>query len=427
MNKTIEIVIDGFKYPDSSIIEQQLLADIITCPSLLYEAKRIVNGSMFVDDFCRDLWEKLCKMEDGHKHIDMSTVAQLVDRDTFFRIIIPKMNEESGSGLAVHTHSTMLLDIELRRRIYKFSVNALKLSAADAPKTDELMNLPERFAEEIRSGLNQLSEGVHVSEMFNELADHITKIQNGEVKRIKTGFPSLDRVLYGGFDEGEIVVLAAGTSVGKTAIALQMARSADSLGFPVKFLSLEMTPKQMAQRLLSATEYVNTFQLATGQLDWNYYESAVKCYDKTNLYFDFCPGASIEQIETSIILACKENHCKMVVLDYLQLVQYRDPKLSGWQILGYITKRLKSIAVRCRIPILILSQITLDSEESPSVKHLRGSKEIGNDADIVLMAERRNDSKLNLWIRKNRQGCTNDGIILQPNPTYSGFTEVGVN
>lgn len=292
----------------------------------------------------------------------------------------------------------------------------------------ELFEQSEQLKKSLQEG--SLTDSTELlDDVVEKVADHI---QNNDFKRIATGFPSLDRLTYGGLAAGNLVILAARPSVGKTAFMLQMASTSAEKQIPTLVLSLEMTNVDLAKRLLCSTEYVNSYQMASGEMDWQNFERAKAVLAKKTLYMDEKPST----IEDVCALITKNHHrgqCEIAFVDYLQLMSSTEKAESQNIQVGEMTKRLKKLAKALKIPIVLLCQLNrrVASEgRAPQLYDLRDSGSIEQDADIVLMLERKQDAEgnntkeVNMYLRKNREGIKDVTIRCESNDNYTKFFEI---
>ena len=245
-----------------------------------------------------------------------------------------------------------------------------------------------------------------------------------------TGFRTLDFLTYGGFNKGNLVILAARPSVGKTAVMLQMALAAARAGKKVNLFNLEMTNTELAQRMLFSSGRITPLQMARGDVEWNDYEVASGEYAKQPMYLNDS-ARTLEEIKARITLNHQARKCDIVFIDYLGLIKMSNKSSNLSQAIAETTKELKHIAKDCGIPLVLLCQLNRASaseKRPPEMYDLRDSGGIEQDADIILMLEKATDEEdgkdINIWVRKNRQGkAGNVKIEIEANETYTVFTE----
>jgi replicative DNA helicase len=298
----------------------------------------------------------------------------------------------------------------------------------------DLIGWASNFADNLRKNAEPNGGRQHISSVLNDLGTQVEEKMKekaeGKVLRTPTGFYTLDRMTYGGFNAGNLVILAARPSVGKTAVMLQMARTAAIVGKTVNIYSLEMTNTELAQRFLYATEHITPGQMASADVDWQSFEVASAQYASKPIYLSDSLFAE-DEIIANITLNNQSGKCDIVFIDYLGLVMYANSKeLLSNQIASF-TKRLKKVAKACKIPIVLLCQLNRSSaseKRPPQLYDLRDSGSIEQDADIVLMLERATENldgrDVNMWVRKNRQGIAGDiKVEIEGNDTFTAFKD----
>ena len=225
--------------------------------------------------------------------------------------------------------------------------------------------------------------------------------QKGKLRGISTGFTALDNLLAG-LQKSDLVVLAARPSVGKTSLALDIARHvAVKEKIPVGIFSLEMSKDQLVDRLLCAEAHVDLWRMRTGRLsdrpeddDFPRIGHAMGVLSEAPIFIDDSPNVNIMQIRAKARRLQAEHGLGLIMVDYLQLMESRQhTEENRVQEVAEITRGLKSIARELSIPVLALSQLSRAVEMSkpaiPKLSHLRESGSIEQDSDVVLFIYRK--------------------------------------
>lgn len=282
-----------------------------------------------------------------------------------------------------------------------------------------------------------------VKNMFKEMTRRLNNPE--ESARLPTGFVKLDKMIRGGFQPGELVILAARHSMGKTALALNIAEHAvlDSRKAVVVF-SMEMSATQLGHRLISSLARVNNRDLCTAQLsdeEWSRVTSAmVQMGDETPLFIDDTSALSPLDIRSRACTLAREHPLGLIVVDYLQLMQVSGNRENRVIEISEISRNLKALAKDLNVPVIVLSQLnrSLESrtDKRPVMSDLRESGTIEQDADIVLFIYRdehynpysRDKGLAEVIIGKQRNGPT--GVVkLAFHEQYTRFdnARVGVS
>lgn len=430
MRKQQTMTMDNFPLPDSLSTEIQVIADLVSVPESIMDASRILTPDMFEDERCRNAFVALKKMSEDRMVIDLPSVWGRIDSDLMQKGIMPMM-VNVGGAVSVMQHYSSLKDFYIKRRCY-FKAIELLMSATDTSVSSaDLIIRTGQFAESLREEMDTEKDTQHISEVLNELGAEVEERQRlkaeGKALRVPTGIYSLDYLTYGGFNAGNLVILAARPSVGKTAVMLQMAMAAAKAGKSVNLYNLEMTNTELAQRMLFSTGRLTPLQMARGEVEWRDFELASGEYAGRPLYLNDSVSTA-EEIISRISLNAQRGRCDIAFIDYLGLIQMNS-RLQLKEAIAEVTKRLKNVAKEYRIPIVLLCQLNRASasENRPPMMHdLRDSGAIEQDADIILMLERsaENEGEINMWVRKNRQGKAGDvKVELKANDTFTAFAD----
>lgn len=242
----------------------------------------------------------------------------------------------------------------------------------------------------------------------------------GEITGVRTKLIGLDRILNG-LQKSDLIILAARPSMGKTALALNIATNAAHIGATVVIFSLEMSKVQIVQRLLSTLSGVNSQKLKTGNLSNEEMEELISAVDEIaglKLHIDDTAGISLIEMRSKLRRLAHETGVDLVVIDYLQLMQGARAE-NRQQEISEISRSLKALAREMDVPVLALSQLSrsveLRADKKPQLSDLRESGSLEQDADIVMFLYRdeyyNRDDETNrnlaeLIIAKNRNGPT---------------------
>lgn len=426
------ITISEYPLPDSLSTEIQIIADIISIPETLVDAERILSLDMFSDDKCRDAFNALKGMAKDGMTIDLPSAFGRIDRDLMQKGVIPMM-QNSGGAITALQHFSTLKSFYIKRKCYFKALDLLMGSVNSNVSAEDLIGQAGQFADNLRKEIDADKGTQHISVVLNELGEQVEEVMKskaeGKVLRVPTGFYSLNYATYGGFNAGNLVILAARPSVGKTAIMLQMAKAAAQSGKAVNLFNLEMTNTELAQRFLFSTELITPVQMAKGEIEWNVFETASSQFASKPIYLNDS-ASTADEIIARITLNAQAGKCDIAFIDYLGLIGM-GTKAPLYQAIAETTKRLKQTAKACKIPIVLLCQLNRASaseNRSPMLYDLRDSGSIEQDADIVLMLERANTSEdgrdVSMWIRKNRQGKAGDyKVDIEGNETFTAFKD----
>lgn len=422
-----------FPIPTTYKAENALLGGLIGSPENIADVRRVVNAAAFSDDANMKLWHTLCERDDRGEEVSFEALLPIVNIKHFQENILPYIVPQTISEIS--DKAVALSAVAAKRRAYITAVELIQKSTGDSTAADLIAALGDLFAD--LSAQSPAETTKRISDVFNELGEVLQKrerdIKQGKALRVPTSFPQLDFLTFGGFANGNLVILAARPSVGKTAFALQMARAAASHNIPALVFSLEMTNVELAQRMVCATGMMNAYDIARGSIDWTLFEQATGRFLDAPLYFND-NTFSLDDLVTEITKAAKRGRAGIVFIDYLGLISFKDGSKSIYQQITDATKRLKRLAKECDIPIVLLCQLNRDMSKegrAPQLHDLRDSGSIEQDADIVLMLSRNFDvyedgttsREIEMYVRKNRQGRVGDCIKVTADNSFTNFYE----
>lgn len=265
-----------------------------------------------------------------------------------------------------------------------------------------------------------------------ELLEIREAMKRGQRLGLPTGLPTLDETT-GGFFNGELTVLAARPSIGKTAFAIELASRLAMRGRRVLFVSLEMTKKQLAHRFFNRETGIEVRRIQSADLT----QAEVARLDKVRCELNgmklstWIPkgpgGATIANIRARARVQAAQDGLDLLVIDYLGLINHSG-RLSAYERITAISKDVKSLAIELDRPILLLAQLNREAGKSgvePALEHLRDSGAIEQDADNVwlLHRENRDAAETKLIIGKQRQGKADCAIGLEYDKAHMGFNE----
>jgi replicative DNA helicase len=266
----------------------------------------------------------------------------------------------------------------------------------------ELYKIQERKDNEVK----------HIKSYLHGAMDEIEAAYNngGRIIGVLSGFTDLDNTLSG-FQNGDLVIIAARTSIGKTAFALNIAEYASMHNNKALFFSCEMSANQICKRVLSSLGKIDHKRLINGNLEsegnFNALTAAADKMYESHLYCDFTPLIPFAELKAKARIA-KRNGCDIIFIDYLTLIKYGDNKTPRWERTGELIKELKTMARQLDIPVIALSQLNRQAEgQTPSLAELRQSGEIEEHSDVIIFLHRdRGATDTELIIAKHRNGAT---------------------
>lgn len=219
---------------------------------------------------------------------------------------------------------------------------------------------------------------------------YLERRQAGQIKSITTGLACIDAMI-GGFFDGELTVIGARPSVGKSAFGANIALAAAKKGFRVGIVSREMTDIQYGARMLSHEAWINGMKMRKGDIngdDWASLAEGMTILGGLPLDFLFS-GGTVEDLAIDVRRRVKRNELDLLIVDYLQLMETSSKYQQEHLRVGHISTTLKHLATDCNIPVVALAQVNRDTDgQMPTLKSLKASGDIEQDADGVIFLHR---------------------------------------
>ena len=339
-----------------------------------------------------------------------------VNRDYLFSLINAEFTTSRAEKFAKIIKGKALL-----RRLIESCDEIIDVAYEELLPVEAILNHAEKKIFDVSSKTNQ-TDFESIGSILGYSFDKIRYMYNhpGETTGVKTHLVDLDKILNG-LQKSDLILLAARPSMGKTALALNIATNAAINGNVVAVFSLEMSKSQLSDRILSSQSGVNSFNLRTGKLsdnDMNSLIDATISLENQKMYIDDTAGITIMEMRTKIRRLKQEQGLDLLVIDYLQLMQGGRQE-NRQQEISEISRNLKALARELDVPILALSQLSrsveMRAEKKPQLSDLRESGSLEQDADIVMFLYRdeyynrddtNNQNIAELIIAKNRNGPT---------------------
>jgi replicative DNA helicase len=268
------------------------------------------------------------------------------------------------------------------------------------------------------------------------LTEEITKIERdretGRADGIPTGIRVVDLITSGGLKRGSVNVFAARTGVGKTTLALNMAKNIAASGFPVCYFTVEMPAGQLARKLLSCVGEVRGSRVMSGKLEPiecdRLLDAATKLH-KAPLWIDDTFMARFENFETACRRLKRQQGLEVVVIDYIQQLGMEGRFFSKQQLVTEVSHRVKQLALELELVVISLAQFNRDAEKlegEPSIWHVKDSGAIEQDADLGVCLYRDVDGTFWLKFDKNRWGPDRNKFPIGADLAFNVFRDLDV-
>ena len=387
--------------PQAVEVEQAVLGAMMLEQRALSRAFEILDKSCFYHAPHSRIFEAMNTLFEQGTAVDQLTLTEELKRrgqldDVGGVVYLAKLGSEVATAANIDFHARIVFEKALSRKL----IEAASEISERAYAADEDVQTQLDKAEQQLFSLseNQIGEGFEpLEKVMGDAFEHIERIhaKTDTVLGVDTGFANLND-LTSGFQKGDLIILAARPSVGKTALALTLGRNAAvEAEVGVAIFSLEMSKMQLAQRLLSAETKVDLHRLRTGRLsdeDWMHLTRNIDRLAQAPIYIDDTPGISVLEARAKARRLQREYGIGMVVIDYLQLMSGHLRTQSREQEISQISRGLKAMAKELDVPVLALSQLSRAVESRtdrrPQLSDLRESGSLEQDADVVMFIYR---------------------------------------
>ncbi len=405
--KNIKILNDQtIKLPPQNIeAEQIVLGCILLDKNAITKVADLLTPKDFYNPAHEKIYNTILDLYEKHQPIDILSVSNKLKEEK-------KLTDVGGSSyLAEITNLiTTTSHIDYYAKIVKEKKNLRDLINVSAEITEKAFsptNEFEVFLDEIEQKILSISEKslsqnfIHIKDELASAYERIEKIheKKGVLRGLATGFNELDNLLSG-LQRSDFIVIGARPSLGKTSLALDIARNvANKEKVPVGLFSLEMSREQVVDRLIAAEANVPLWKLRTGKVssdfEFGMIQKALDSLSHAPIFIDDTPSPNILQMRSMARRLQVENGLGLIVVDYLQLIAPRNAnsQINMVQQVTEISRGLKSLARELNVPLIAISQLSrsVDKRDNriPQLSDLRESGSIEQDADIVLFIYRK--------------------------------------
>jgi replicative DNA helicase len=416
--------------PHSIEAEQGLLGAILTNAGRVLDR---IEGAVSASDFYRDdhrrIFSAAKALHDAGKAVDIVTVSDALtargesDQAGGFAYLVD-LGNGSFSASSARRYAEIVRERATLRGLQQIAADTLASCASPAGRT------PAQIAAEAEAGMLALLDHSDTDpvRLQDALCDVLADVEDrrergGDLAGLSTGFSHLD-AMTGGLEPGQLMIVAARPSVGKTAAGCNIASHVAASGVPALFFTLEMSRREIAARILAAGSgvTVQAMRAGTGNRDhWDSMTAAAAATAPWKLFVDDTPAVTVAYVRAKARRIQRAHGLGLIVVDYLGLM--RGTGDNRTQEVGSISRGLKALAKELKVPVIALAQLNRATETRPDKRpilaDLRDSGEVEQDADIVAMLHRESMSRAapeweglaELLIRKNRNGPTGEVLL----------------
>lgn len=441
-SKTVSPVNDyGRLQPQAVELEEAVLGALMIERDAYSLVGEILRPDSFYEHRHRLIYEAISDLVINQKPVDILTVKDQLSKKGYLEEVggpfyITQLSSKVASSAHLEYHARIVAQKALARELITFSSQIQSKAFDETLDVDDLMQEAEGKLFEI-SQQNLKKDYTQINPVIDEAYKLIQKAaaRTDGLSGLESGFTALDK-MTSGWQNSDLIIIAARPAMGKTAFVLSMAKNiAVNFRNPVALFSLEMSNVQLVNRLISNVCEIPSEKIKSGQLapyEWQQLDYKLRDLLDAPLYVDDTPSLSVFELRTKARRLVREHGVKMIIIDYLQLMNASGMAFGSRQEeVSTISRSLKGLAKELNIPIVALSQLNRGVEnregiegKRPQLSDLRESGAIEQDADMVCFIhrpeyykiyedERGNDLRgmAEIIIAKHRNGAVGDVLL----------------
>ena len=440
--------------PQALDLEEAVLGAMLIDEKGVNEIIDILSPEVFYKKSHQLIFESIQRLFTLSEPIDLLTVSADLKKNKNFEsaggdFYLISLSQKVSSSAHIEFHSRIIQQKYIQRRLITISNEIIQKSYSETTDVMDLLDEAESKLYDVVQG-NLKTPTESAQSLVIKAKKRIEEIQNQDgLSGVSTGFDKLD-TLTSGWQPSDLIIIAARPGMGKTALALSMARNISvKQGIPVAFFSLEMSSVQLITRLISSETGLTSDKLRTGKLkehEWKQLNVKVSDLESAPLFIDDSPSLTIFELRAKARRLASSHGIKLIMIDYLQLMNIGSTNKAGnrEQEISTISRNLKALAKELDIPVIALSQLsraveTRSGTKRPILSDLRESGAIEQDADIVSFLYRPEYYGINEWddemrtpsegqgefiVAKHRNGAL-DSIKLKFDPSLGKFEDIG--
>jgi replicative DNA helicase len=404
----LSTMIYGKVPPQAKDLEEAVLGAVMLEKGAFDAVIEILKPECFYVDAHQRIFRAMQGLANKSQPIDILTVVEeLRSREELEMIggpyYVTKLTNAVVSSANIEAHARIVLQKFIQRELIRISGEIISDAYEDSTDVFDLLDQAESKIYEVTS--------THLRNNYETIDSVLVKTiqriedlrhKNEDITGVPTGFPGLDRVTYG-WQNTDLIILAARPAVGKTAFALNLARNAamhPTKSTPVALFSLEMSAGQLVQRILSAESEIWLEKISRGKMEEHemkqLYARGIQRLSQAPIFIDDTPALNIFELRAKCRRLKNANNIGLIIIDYLQLMSGTGENRNSnrEQEISNISRSLKGLAKELQVPIIALSQLSRevekrkDGNKMPQLSDLRESGAIEQDADMVMFLYR---------------------------------------
>lgn len=424
--------------PHSRDAERCLLGSLLRDNAFIGDIVQLIRTENFYFDAHQKIWQGITALYDKANPVDLITLAEWLREQKFVEDVggyayLGELWESAPTAANAEYYARIVREKAIMRNLIHAGTEILRDAYDQALPAEELLEASERKILDVAQ-IGITGQTMTLTEALGEAFDRIDARSQKDYSEsgLPTGFIDIDE-MTAGLHNNELIILAARPSVGKTAMALNIVRNI-VVGDPMRkippaavfFVSLEQSRVELAERMLCAQARVDSHKLRKGHLGSDDMDKLIHASDalrQARLYIDDTPAQGMLRIAANARRLKKRHDIRLVVIDYLQLIDPDNKRDSRQEQVAQISRRLKFLARELKIPVLSLAQVNRSSEDrldnTPRLADLRESGSLEQDADTVMLLHRpgmrrdsgEEDNFIEVHIAKQRNGPTGEAKL----------------
>src|SRR5210317_2348821 len=440
--------------PQALELEEAVLGAMLIDKKGVDEVIDLIQPEAFYKAAHQTIFEAIYQLFQDSQPIDLLTVSSELRKNGKLESVggefyLVQLSQRIASSAHIEFHARIILQKYIQRSLIKISNEIIESAYKESTDVFDLLDEAESKLYDVTQG-NIKKSSESAQNLVLEAKKKIEEISKRDgLSGVSTGFEKLD-ILTSGWQPSDLIIIAARPGMGKTALALSMARNISvQQKIPVAFFSLEMSSVQLITRLISSETGLSSDKLRTGKLadhEWQQLNIKVSDLESSPLFIDDSPSLTIFELRAKARRLASSHGIKLIIIDYLQLMNIGSSNKAGnrEQEISTISRNLKALAKELDIPVIALSQLsraveTRGGTKRPILSDLRESGAIEQDADIVSFLYRPEYYGITEWdddmktpsegqgefiVAKHRNGAL-DSIKLKFIPNLGKFEDLG--
>lgn len=421
--------------PQNEEAEKSVLGAALIDKETLLEISDILKSDDFYKEAHREIFSVIMDLYRKNEPVDILTTAEELKKRKSLDLVggrayLGMLSASVPSTANVAQYARIVEEKSILRKLIRASSEIMEEGFSEGKIASEVLEMAEQRVFEISQKRQKKSVSM-LKDVLVKNMDMITELsgREGSLRGLTTGFRDIDEKTSG-LQKSDLIILAARPSMGKTALALNIARNAAvKAGAKVLIFSLEMSEEQLSERILSTESMVELQKMREGTLegdDWGKLSEAIMRLENADIMIDDTPGISSLEMRNKCRKIKMEKGLDLILIDYLQLMVY-DGKTESRQLeVSALTRYLKQLAREMECPVIVLSQLSRapearrGDEKKPVLSDLRESGSIEQDADQVFFLYRdeyytkentQRPNECDVIIAKNRNGSTGNVVL----------------